>query len=106
MEDNQCTEFEYADGTTSECLSAIDIEQRGLRNCDTHVQVDSQTYCAGQEPRQAEVLGIPQGATAVDTPMAGPVLDPGILVAGAGLTAAALFAMSRTKKEVKKNGNR
>jgi hypothetical protein len=106
MEDNQCTEFEYEDGTTSECLSAIDIEQRKLRECDSHVQVDGATYCAGQEPRQAEVLGIPQGATAVDTPMAGPVLDPGILAAGAGLTVAALVAMSRTKQKEAKNGNR
>jgi hypothetical protein len=105
MEDNQCTEFEYEDGTTSECLSAIDIEQRKLRECDSHVQVDGATYCAGQEPRQAEVLGIPQGTASTDTPMAGPVLEPGILVAGAGLTIAALVAMSRTKKEVK-NGNR
>jgi hypothetical protein len=52
------------------------------------------------------VLGIPQGATAVDTPMAGPVLDPGILAAGAGLTVAALVAMSRTKQKEAKNGNR
>lgn len=106
MEANQCTQFEYADGTTSECLSAIDIQERKLSECDSHTQVDGVTYCAGQEPRRPEVLGIPQGAATTDAPMAGPVLEPGILAAGAGLTIAALVAMSRTKKEAKKNGNR
>ena len=105
MEDSQCTQFEYEDGTTSECLSAIDIEQRKLRECDSHTLADGVTYCAGQEPQQTQVLGIPQGTAVTDTPMAGPVLEPGILVAGAGLTIAAFVAMSRTKKGAS-NGNR
>lgn len=100
--ENQCTEFEYEDGTTSECLSAIDIAERGLRDCDTHMQIGGQTYCAGQEPQQAEVLGVPQGASTHDTGlMDQPVLSPGLLAAGAGLALMALGVMTRGKKEGK-----
>jgi hypothetical protein len=109
MEDNQCTEFEYSDGTHSECLSATDIAERGLRDCTTHVQVGGQTYCAGQEPRQAQVLGVPQGANTYDAGkglMDQPVLSPGLLAAGAGLTLMALGVMSRGKKKEGSHGNR
>ncbi len=105
--ENQCTEFEYTNGSFSECLSATDIAERGLRDCDTHVQIGGQTYCAGQEPQQAEVLGVPQGASTHDTGlMDQPVLSPGLLVAGAGLTLVALGVMTRGKQKEGKHGNR